>query len=314
MDPYELAEQWLLPGPTHVEPIERGTNNLSWRIQAGGETYFARVYQNATPPRIEAEHRLLSALDGAGLPFRVPVPIPAPGGRTVLGQSALFPYLPGTPLRSGELLEAAGRALGELNTALDAIPAELAPTDWRGTLGEIHPAVPDVDDLVAELNRVSGDHPGVAWLAANAGPADEVYAQLCATLPAQIVHGDWAPGNVLAEGGRITAVLDFEIAGLDLRINDPVAGAFNSADDDNQARAFLRGYRERVDLRPDELAAVPDLLRLRALGSVMWRAGRWRRGQSTLDHVRRVLAHGVDLEARLKAERRQSPQWAYGVL
>ena len=186
MDPYELAEQWLLRSPTRVEPVERGTNNLSWRIEAGGETYVARVYQNATPARIEAEHRLLSALDGAGLPFRVPVPIPAPDGRTVLGHAALFRYLPGAPLRAGELLEAAGRALGELARALAALPAELAPTDWRGSLGEIHPAVPDVDDLVAELNRVSGDHPGVAWLAANAGPADEVYARLCATLPAQI--------------------------------------------------------------------------------------------------------------------------------
>lgn len=313
MDPFELAERWQLPRPTLVEPMAGGTNNVNWRIEAGGETYLARLYQNSTPPRIEAEHRLLSALDAAGLPFRVPVPLPAPGGRTVLGQVALFPYLPGVPLRGGELLEEAGRALGELDTALASVPADLAPTDWRGPLAEVHPAVPDVDDLVAELFRAGGDHPDIAWLAENAGPADEVYARLCAELPVQIVHGDWAPANVLAENGRITAVLDFEIAGLDLRITDPVAGAFNSTDDDDQASAFFRGYSERVDLGADELAAVPDLLRLRALGSVVWRAGRWRLGQSTLDHVHRVLGYGLELESRLRAARRRSPQWAYDV-
>lgn len=313
MDPYDLAERWRLPRPTLVEPVAGGTNNLSWRVEAGGEIYVARIYQNATPRQIEAEHRLLSALNAAGLPFHVPVPIPAVDGSTVLGQAALFPYLPGAPLRGGELLEAAGRALGDLNVALARMPAALAPTDWRRPLSEVHPAVPDVADLVAELTRVSGDHPGIAWLAAEAEPADEVYARLCATLPAQIVHGDWAPVNVLAEHGRITAVLDFEIAGLNLRITDPVAGAFNSTDDDDQAGAFLRGYRERVDLHPEELAAVPDLLRLRALGSVMWRAGRWRLGQSTLDHVRRVMDHGLELEARLRAVRRRSPRWACDV-
>ncbi len=299
MNPYEVAEHWQLPGSVAAAPLAGGTNNTNWRIDAGNDTYVARLYLNAAPPRIEAEHRLLAALDAAGLPFRVPVPIPAPDGRTVVGQAALFPYLPGVRLGNGEHLELAGRALGELDVALARLPEELAPTDWRRPLSEVHPAVPDVDDLVADLTRECGDDPGVAWLAANAGPADEVYARLCARLPVQIVHGDWAPPNVLVDAGRVSAVLDFEIAGLDLRITDPVAGAFNSADGHGPTAAFFRGYRQCVDLRPDELAAVPELLRYRALGSVVWSAGRWRLGLSTLGRVRRVLSHGLDLEKNL---------------
>jgi hypothetical protein len=34
-----------------------------------------------------------------------------------------------------------------------------------------------------------------------------------------------------------------------------------------------------------EIMAVPDLLVTRCVGSVFWRAGRWRRGQSTLGDV-----------------------------
>jgi homoserine kinase type II len=41
--------------------------------------------------------------------------------------------------------------------------------------------------------------------------------------------------------------------------------------------------RER--LTAAELAALPDLIVVRAMGSMLWRAGRWRRGQSSLAEV-----------------------------
>jgi homoserine kinase type II len=58
-----------------------------------------------------------------------------------------------------------------------------------------------------------------------------------------------------------------------------------------------------LPLTPAELDAMPELLRLRALGSVVWRAGRWRLGQSTLEEVRERLDAGLALEAAL-------PGWA----
>ena len=38
-------------------------------------------------------------------------------------------------------------------------------------------------------------------------------------------------------------------------------------------------------LRPAEIQAVPDLLIGRSVGSVLWRGGRWRRGQASLTEV-----------------------------
>jgi len=47
-----------------------------------------------------------------------------------------------------------------------------------------------------------------------------------AGLPVQVVHGDVAASNLLADerSGEVTAVLDFEIAGAGLRVQDLVVG------------------------------------------------------------------------------------------
>jgi homoserine kinase type II len=58
---------------------------------------------------------------------------------------------------------------------------------------------------------------------------------------------------------------------------------------------------------------VPDLLLARAMGTVVWRAGRWRRGQASLDDVSARLhelaaadkwltAHGSDLPGLLRPD------------
>jgi Ser/Thr protein kinase RdoA (MazF antagonist) len=46
-----------------------------------------------------------------------------------------------------------------------------------------------------------------------------------------------------------------------------------------------RGYAAVLSLGQAEIVAVPDLLVVRCVASVFWRAGRWRRGQSALSDV-----------------------------
>ena len=48
---------------------------------------------------------------------------------------------------------------------------------------------------------------------------------------------------------------------------------------------MARGGAWGERLTPAELAALPDLILVRAAGSMLWRAGRWRRGQSSLAEV-----------------------------
>jgi len=68
-------------------------------------------------------------------------------------------------------------------------------------------------------------------------------------LPVQVVHGDVAASNLLADerSGEVTAVLDFDIAGADLRVQDLVvglkqSGALEAPDWQRRATALVRGY------------------------------------------------------------------------
>ncbi|GAA5023790.1 hypothetical protein GCM10023317_69040 [Actinopolymorpha pittospori] len=277
-----------------------GTNNSLVVVEVAGASYVLRGYQNAAIARVAAEHRFLAALAAAGLPFAVPSPIPTPDGRTCVptpnGPAALFHYLPGRPpRRDAGTLVVAGRMLGDLDRALAALPNAVSPYDWRHPLSEVHPAVPDLAELAAALATAlpttAGEDPG--WLPAAAERADVAYFRLWETLPVQIVHGDFALSNTLVhDDGSPSAVLDFEVAGLGLRVTDLVVavslctdgwwtpGAAAAAD------LLCRAYAERVTLTSAEWAAFPDLLRIRALESLVWRCGRWRLGQASLDEVR----------------------------
>jgi homoserine kinase type II len=292
---------WDLPAPVNAHHPDRGTNNLVWLID---DTYVLRAYQNLEVSRIEAELRLLEALRGVdGLPFAVPVPIASTSGRTVVGTTqgpaVLFPMLPGRTAQRTDPreVELTGEALGHLDLALAKLPHELAPIDWRGSLDTIHPAVPSVADLCTELECLLPGEDGVRRLRDQTEASDEDYLRLADQLPVQIIHGDLATSNVLiGSDGQVSAVLDFEVAGLDLRVMDLVAGLSMAVDWDEPERAaeqesaFRSGYQRVVEIDATEEAAIPTLLRRRLIGSTIWRAGRWRLGLSDLDEVRDRLA------------------------
>jgi homoserine kinase type II len=260
------------------------------------DAYVLRVYRNLDGPRVGAEHRLLEAFAAARPPFAVPTAIATRTGETWIptagGPASLYSLLPGRPGTAADL-HILGETLAELMIALASIPHTLAPVDWRTPLGALHHAVPDVGDLVAELERVAPGAPGLDVLAATWQAVDASYLQM--DLPCQICHLDFAPGNVLIEDGRAVAVLDFEVAGLDFRVGDLVAGLVQSTDTPAEHDAFLSAYRSRLELSDAEWAAVPTLRALRRIGTVVWRAGRWREGKATLREVLdRVAAVGSE--------------------
>jgi homoserine kinase type II len=90
-----------------------------------------------------------------------------------------------------------------------------------------------------------------------------------------------------------------ELAGADLRVQDILAALYNSTalgapDWPRRTAAFLRGGASVRRLEPAEVAALPELLIARSLGSVLWRAARWRAG---LGRFGEVTAHVGKLEA-----------------
>jgi homoserine kinase type II len=299
----------------------RGTNNRTLVVTAGDARFVLRISQNLTTSQVRAEHRLLARLRGAGMPFAVPEPVPTVAGEflteTTAGPATVTRWLPGArpDLSDPPALARFGTAVGQLSVALGGVPRQDAPHDWL-TSQQVHPDVPDVAELCDELAQagigseltrlVLGFEQG-AWLTGSG-----------ASLPAQVVHGDMAASNVLADidTGEVTAILDFEIAGADLRVQDLViglkqSGALDAPDWERLTTALVRGYCSAQELTQGEAAAVPDLLLSRAMGTVIWRAGRWRRGQAGLGEVsdrlhdlayarRWLAAHGSELRDLLR--------------
>lgn len=124
--------------------------------------------------------------------------------------------------------------------------------------------------------------------------------ELYTTLPRQIVHCDYDPSNILVNEGRLVAVLDFEFAAIDLRALDlavalswwPIKQLGTGAEWPI-IEAFGRAYCQIAPLTSAERLALPDLLRLRALASLMHRIARYRQGLASetevLGRVRHLL-------------------------
>jgi homoserine kinase type II len=199
------------------------------------------------------------------------------------GPATLCPWIAGArPDLANELaLERLGRAIGVLGEALRGVPAEDAPQDWRGDRLQVHPHVPDVQDLCLGLGAAGVSDRQVMLLRTAARRLAAWWPAAGGGLPVQVVHGDLGPSNVLVDErtGEVTALLDFEIAGADFRVQDLVAalllsGALHGSQWLRRTAALVRGNIAIRCVNRNEIRVLPELLVCRSVGSVLWRSGR----------------------------------------
>jgi homoserine kinase type II len=284
-----------LAWPVELRPTGGGINNRTFFVDAPTGTFFLRLYQNtADPARVRYEHAVLRALQAQPLPFGVPSPVPTNQGETLVllpdGKlAALFELLEGEPPvdRGAEAARAGGEALARLHGALRAIdvpPEESEPVTF-GALERIHPLVPDPWSI------------GDARLRAIIAELRETVPRLYAELPIQLCHNDYSLGNTLWVDGCLTAIVDFEFVGLDLRATDLVPGwyfnmvrATTPAEQLARVGAFFEGYRRVDRLTPPEARAMPTLARLVSAVHLIHWIGRSRAGLDPENHH----AGGVD--------------------
>lgn len=304
----ELLAAWPLQGPRQVERVATGSGNLSYRVATPTQTYFLRIYRGPLQrERVLYEHDVLKHVAQCGLSFAVPFPVSTVHGSTLLelssngGQqlAALFPSIDGEHPKDSDLATcyAAGAALAELDQALSriSIPAPPGVFPPFGRLGEIHPAIPSTPELLEHIPLDSSQGSKISRIiAAVEGRVPSLYS----TLPQQVVHRDLDATNVVIQEGRVVGVLDFEFVGLDLRALDLarsltmfVASPWSDPAGMQWVSAFAEGYRQHVALAPEEIAALPDLMRLYRVVSLINREGLRRQGlASEADVMARALA------------------------
>lgn len=197
-----------LPAPEGLERLSGGANMESWRFVTGGETCVLRrapsLEMMAGRPMDHAgEAALIRAARASGVMApEVLVELTAEDG---IGSGYVMRAISGSPDPNAFLAEA------DPVIAIRDIARELVATHRTDCTGLPVPVM-DTAEALHELRTrflaYGGDRPILAlalrWLEANIPPP----------VAPSLVHGDFRLGNLMFEHGRVTGVLDWELAHL----------------------------------------------------------------------------------------------------
>jgi aminoglycoside phosphotransferase (APT) family kinase protein len=197
-----------LPAPEGLERLSGGANMESWRFVTGGETCVLRrapsLEMMAGRPMDHAgEAALIRAARASGVMApEVLVELTAEDG---IGSGYVMRAISGSPDPNALLAEA------DPAIAIRDIARELVATHRTDCTGLPVPVM-DTAEALHELRTrflaYGGDRPILAlalrWLEANIPPP----------VAPSLVHGDFRLGNLMFEHGRVTGVLDWELAHL----------------------------------------------------------------------------------------------------
>jgi Ser/Thr protein kinase RdoA (MazF antagonist) len=167
----------------------------------------------------------------------------------------------------------AGSALALLHTLLrDFVPPASVTSTSYHRLAQIPAQLPTLCERLDPALKATGESLARAYQEAS----DRVDAAGFANWPAQMVHGDWHPGNMLFSGSRVAAVLDFDTVRREPRATDVANGALQFSitrlgenpevwpSDLDEARfgVFLEGY--------DSMSPAGAILSRAELGAMAW--------------------------------------------
>jgi len=311
-----LADRWGLDG--HLAPLG-GERDRNFRLdRPAGPPLLVKVAHPDEDPaitRFQSEALLHLEATGPDLPLprmiragdgAVEAPFPAADGRPCLLR--VLTFLPGRVMPDPL---AAARRLGEVTARLDrALEGFSHPADNRRLLWDIREA-PSLRVFLPEVTD-----PGLRALAEAAldrferGPSAFLAAR-----PAQVIHNDLNPHNVLVaeeDPARLAGIIDFGDMVRASRLQEvATACAYlleSGPDPMLGPRDFLAGYRAVLPLPEEEAAQLPALIATRMALTVLithWRARRQPenapyilrnqpRARAGLEALSRLLANPIE--------------------
>jgi homoserine kinase type II len=300
----EVLDEWDLPRPRELRRTAFGMSNESYYVTSAAGEHVLRVHVTKPLQAIRFEHEVLRRLIDADLPFQLPQPLPTTRGDTVAldvdsaRQCTLSRRIPGAPILDVD--PAAAASFAQAFARLDAALADIDRTDlpapvFTGDLRAMHPAVTDLGQLESVVGRSGRD-----MVERAAETAGAIYA----SLPTQLIHGDFSFGNVLVSGGRVRGIVDFEYVGRNVRAMELASGLSSAiARESREAlwRPILNGYLRTLRLDVTEIAALPALAILHWAVIVVWWSGRSLEGRPFPDGLSALVDRALDVERWIDA-------------
>jgi Ser/Thr protein kinase RdoA (MazF antagonist) len=286
--------------------VAEGLMNRNWAAwTSGGERVFVKQVLDVGREQAVRQHAATRALAALGVPAAAPLPLP--GGETLLdvdgGLFAAYEWIegshvPGTRMTAGQAAELGGvlaglhrglaRVMGSAAPAVRmkvadpgkaeaAIIAYAAVIDGKEERDEFDEyAAGQLRERRALLDAVRGDmpDPDVPWA------------------PAGWVHGDFHDLNVLWDGGRVAAVLDFDRVAVKPYAYELVRSAtltFCYGDERglalDLAAAFASGYQAVLPLAAGQVAFAADRLWWERLCDFWQLKRHYAAGDDSCDHL-----------------------------
>jgi Ser/Thr protein kinase RdoA (MazF antagonist) len=271
--------------PDAIRLIKRRFNT-HWMVRAGSRRYVLRRFGTWLEPESGPawELEVVSRMAALGLPVPAPIAPPVSVDGAVY---ILMPYLSGRVLGATSVSDAAYRKLGRRLADYHAVVADLpTPPQRPGWTSNVDGALPITGgperraELLHALAKVDAGMARAFEAAAKALEARDL-PTLFAGAPRIVVHGDFSPWNLRLQGERLTGLIDFELAHVDVRAADLAFSRRGYHD------AVVEGYLERASLSEAELAALDGLW----LGGGL--SGVWRVLENRLAEGA-VTTHGFD--------------------
>ena len=258
-----------------LAPMEEGhaglTFGFSVRAANGATTAFVLKLAPVGVRRqgntdVYRQAPLLQALSAAGLPApRVPL--------AAADESDL-----GTPFIVMERLAGRTFIIWEPHASFDLAPhsvaalwtqaaealARLHAFDWRSALGDWERPRPLTTELAywaPILAKAPDDH----WLREGRALADALAAHIPDAGSIGIIHGDYQPGNLLFDNGRLTGIIDWELAGIGAQALD-LGWLAMMAD----PRCWHAGWQPHVGIGRDALIGTYEEARGARVAAIDW--------------------------------------------
>jgi homoserine kinase type II len=270
-------------------PLAGGYENDVYRLGTDRGAFAVRICAPwIDSARVRSEHGILCAL--APEVREVHPPVADRSGATFFLHDdrvvCVFPFVGGRAIErdDDDLRSQAAAVLARIHIvgrdyAGDPVLVSMHEMDWDDntfwTVDRVNAAITQLETSQSEVARSFAAQSG--RIEAERRWAQERVGALAASCATGVVQGDYWPGNVLAQGGRVTGVLDWLESRRDLLVLELGRSVWEFCSDRREhtlirerAHAFLRAYRAAggpVD--PDEFGALIDAMRVNVLADML---------------------------------------------